>query len=55
MMVAMGILLNISRQTVPVFRAGAVPDPERRTPAGKPPARETPVKLAPGPSGRTRR
>jgi cell division protein FtsW len=55
MSVAMGILLNISRQTIPVFRAGAVPDPERRSPAGRPPVREAPVKLAPGPSGRTRR
>lgn len=37
MMVAMGILLNISRQTVPAFRPGVVPDPERQPPAGQRP------------------
>ncbi len=58
MMVAMGILLNISRQAVPLFRASTVVSPENRSAdlkgrnAGKV---GTDLKRAPEPTGRTRR
>lgn len=43
MMVAMGILLNISRQTVPVFRAASVVRAEKRLPSNQPPSRSVPL------------